>query len=167
MACPDNTKPCGCNETNECGCKVDAKDIVYIGPTLTCTDINNCDNLKDIISNFDAMLCSDEFIQILINNITNNVDLYNQLAVIINNSIDCEVIQNCFTTTSTTTCACENYHFIGPSINGGTAYFVECGNTDATIIDLDDIIQSFCVDNAYPVLVTGLGAANNQHTCCE
>lgn len=105
MACPDNNKPCGCNETNECGCKIDAKEVVYIGPLLNCTNVNNCDKLNDIIANFDAMLCSDEFIQTLINNILNNVNLYNQFATIINNSISCETIQDCITTTTTTTCS--------------------------------------------------------------
>lgn len=110
MACPDN-KPCGCEDT-ECGCAINANEIAYVGPTLTCTGIKNCDKLDDIITMFDTLLCSDEFIQMLINNILNNEDLYNQFVTIINDSINCETVQSCITTNTT----CANTNLI---INGG------------------------------------------------
>lgn len=169
MACPDNTKPCGCAET-ECGCVTSASEIAYIGPTLPCTGIQNCEKLDVIITKFDTILCSDEFIQTLINNITNNVDLYNQFATIVNNSIDCNVIQDCGTTTTTTTCECSSYTFAVSEgiLSDQQVAFFECGETtDLTVIVMTPgETYDACIQNANGFTISAKGDSKF-HGCCD
>lgn len=97
-----------CNEnnnttTNQCGCKTSTDDVVYNGPELTCTNIQTCDTLTSAISNISNFLCSIDMVQIIINNITNNINLYNQFTTIVNNTVDCETVWDCISATTTTT----------------------------------------------------------------
>lgn len=101
-----------CNEnnnttTNQCGCKTSTDDVVYNGPELTCTNIQTCDTLTSAISNISNFLCSIDMVQIIINNITNNINLYNQFTTIVNNTVDCETVWDCISATTTTTTTLE------------------------------------------------------------
>lgn len=97
-----NNSNCNCTD-NTCGCKTSTDEVVYQGPPLTCVGINNCDTMTDVLQQLNTYICSEELVTIIINNIINNADLYQQFTTIVNNSVDCETVWACETTTSTTT----------------------------------------------------------------
>lgn len=95
---------CTCNQTtNPCGCKTSTDDIVYNGPNLECTGIETCDTLTTSLQTISEYLCSVELVQVIINNIVNNVNLYNQFTTIVNNTVDCQTVWDCINNTTTTT----------------------------------------------------------------
>jgi len=99
-----NTPSCNCNSTNNvCGCKTSSDFVAYTGPTLPCTGIENCTRLTEAIATISEYLCSAELVQTIINIIINNETLYSQFTTIVNNTVDCETVWNCATTTTTTT----------------------------------------------------------------
>lgn len=102
MAYPENNIPCNCSD-NPCGCKTSSDDIAYQGPNLQCTGIDTCDSLTVSIQKLNDYMCSIELVQNIITNITNNVELYQQFTTIVNQSVDCDIVKNCLTTTTTTT----------------------------------------------------------------
>jgi hypothetical protein len=91
-----------CNQ-DPCGCKTSTDEIVYKGPNLDCTGINNCDTLTTAIQKINNFMCSIELVQVIINNIITNVTLYNEFVNVVNNSVDCETVWNCIENTTTTT----------------------------------------------------------------
>lgn len=102
--CTNNTQNCGgCNQ-DPCGCKTSTDEVVYRGPALTCLGIQNCNNTTEILQALDGLICSQELVQIIVNNIVNNFEIYQQFVTLVNTSVDCETVLNCVpTTTSTTT----------------------------------------------------------------
>lgn len=98
MCCKNNN-----NNNNPCGCKTTTDEIVYNGPELTCTGIKPCDTLSSTISNISNLLCSTELVEIIITNITNNINLYNQFTTIVNTVVECQTVLDCVNTTTTTT----------------------------------------------------------------
>jgi hypothetical protein len=96
-----------CNpQTNPCGCGTSTDEVIYSGPNLSCTGVQTCDTLTNAVSTIGEFLCSVEIVQIVINNITNNISLYNQFTTIVNNTVDCQTVWDCIesnTTTTTTT----------------------------------------------------------------
>ena len=95
---------CTCNQTtNPCGCKTSTDEIVYNGPNLECTGIQTCDTLTTSLQTISEYLCSVELVQVIINNIVNNVNLYNQFTTIVNNTVDCQTVWDCINATTTTT----------------------------------------------------------------
>jgi hypothetical protein len=97
-----NNSNCNCTD-NTCGCKTSTDEVVYQGPPLTCVGINNCDTITQVLQQLNSYICSEELVTIIINNIINNVDLYQQFTTIVNNSVNCETVWGCETTTTTTT----------------------------------------------------------------
>jgi hypothetical protein len=91
-----------CNQ-DPCGCKTSTDEVVYKGPDLSCTGINNCDTLTTAIQKINDYMCSIELVQVILYNIVNNSTLYNQFTTIINNSVDCQTVWNCIGSTTTTT----------------------------------------------------------------
>lgn len=103
MSCTNNINTnCGC-ENNPCGCKTSTNDVVYQGPSLDCIGVVNCDTLTSVFESIDSFICGPGMVQTIINNITNNISLYNQFTTIVNNTVDCNTVWGCETTTSTTT----------------------------------------------------------------
>lgn len=96
-----------CNNTNNtnntCGCKTSTDEVVYNGPNLTCTGVNTCDTLSEALQTISTYLCSAEMVQIIVNNIINNTNLYNQFTTIVNTVVDCQTVQDCINQTTTTT----------------------------------------------------------------
>lgn len=96
-----------CNNTNNtnntCGCKTSTNEVVYNGPNLTCTGVNTCDTLSEALQTISTYLCSAEMVQIIVNNIINNTNLYNQFTTIVNTVVDCQTVQDCINQTTTTT----------------------------------------------------------------
>jgi hypothetical protein len=90
-------------KNNECGCKTTSNEIVYQGPSLPCSGIENCDTLTEAIVKINNFLCDPEIVNIFINNIIENPTLLEQFTTIVNDSIECETIWACETTTTTTT----------------------------------------------------------------
>ena len=103
MSCTNNINTnCGC-ENNPCGCKTSTDDIVYQGPDLDCIGVVNCDTLTSVFESIDSFICGPGMVQTIINNIINNISLYNQFTTIVNNTVDCNTVWGCDTTTTTTT----------------------------------------------------------------
>jgi hypothetical protein len=155
--CSDNCKcNCSCNCTESidvCGCcKYSAEDVAYVGPTLECTGVENCDPLPEALVKIDEYICGLDLVQNVINYITNNVEIYQQFVTIVNNSINCETVADCITTTTTTTCECSTYTFeIGPTVGAQqVAYFPCGGNQNAPVIlDVEEegIVYEVCARN--------------------
>jgi hypothetical protein len=153
MACNNNCSDCNCTETeNVCGCcKYSAEDVAYVGPTLPCSGIENCDPLPEALAKMDEYICSVELAQTIISYITNNVEIYNQFVSIVNNSVNCETVLECLTTTTTTTCACNTYSFeTGEGVVGTqeAAYF-ECGELTSLVVLQVEVGQVYevCIEN--------------------
>ena len=91
-----------CNQ-DPCGCKTSTDDVVYKGPNLSCTGINNCDTLTTAIQKINDFMCGIELVQVIITNIYNNTELFNEFTTIVNNTVDCQTVWGCLTTTTTTT----------------------------------------------------------------
>ncbi len=163
MACCSDNNNCNCHD-NECGCKTSSDEVVYIGPTLECTGIENCDTLTEVITKINTLLCGDDLVDIIVNNIINNETLLLQFTEIVNTNIDCETIWNCVTTT-TTLCPCNTYKFLWNSMGGGTAAFVECGSDVVTTHEIDDILVFYCIDMNYPIIVVGNSITTNLGCC--
>jgi len=146
-----NETPCNCNpETDPCGCKTSSDEVVYTGPTLPCTGIENCTPVTEVISTISEYLCSSELIQVLLNTIINNETLLAQFTTIINNNIECQTIWDCATTTTTTTeapPACYIYDLQGD--NAGTRVWTarECGtkNIIGGAISIGATITTPCI----------------------
>lgn len=102
MNCSNNITPCGCG-SNPCGCKTSSDDVVYQGPNLSCTGISNCDTVTEAIEAINGFICGPGMVENIINNILNNTNLYNQFTTIVNNTVDCQTVWNCQTTTTTST----------------------------------------------------------------
>jgi hypothetical protein len=93
-----------CNpQTNPCGCGTSTDEVIYSGPNLSCTGVQTCDSLTTAVSTIGEFLCSVEIVQIVINNITNNISLYNQFTTIVNNTVDCQTVWDCIESNTTTT----------------------------------------------------------------
>lgn len=171
MSCSNNITPCtSCGQTDACGCKTSTDEVVYQGPVLGCTGINNCDTLTTVFQTMDGFICGPDMVQTIINNITNNQSLFLQFMTIVNNSVDCETVWNCIenhtTTTTTTECPCTYYSFVGGRINPAQFTFIECGQLEPTTIQAGDIPEIYCVANHYSVIQVGNGVYNNTHDCC-
>jgi hypothetical protein len=112
-----------CNQ-DPCGCKTSTDDVVYKGPNLSCTGINNCDTLTTAIEKINDYMCSIELVQVILYNIVNNSTLYNQFTTIVNNSVDCQTVWDCIgniTTTTTTTAGKTVYELLRTSTSEGSA----------------------------------------------
>lgn len=169
MSCSENTNPCTCGN-NACGCKISSDDVAYQGPNLECTGINTCDTLTEAIQKIDEFGCSEELVNIIIYNIQNNVDLYQQFTTIVNQTVDCQTVFDCLatstTTTTTTLCPCTTYRILGPLTGTGTFTYVECNTLDLQTVLMNDIAKFVCVDNNYPTIKIGIGNILNEETCC-
>lgn len=148
MACQENT-PCNC-EDNPCGCATSTDEVVYQGPTLECTGIENCDTLTTVITKINALVCSDDFISTVITNIINNPTLLEQFTEIVNSSIECETVWKCIegtTTTTTTTLACIIWRWSADGPNDSTLVYINCEGEEITIPveDVTDSAGDICV----------------------
>jgi len=102
MTCSNNITPCGCGN-NPCGCGTSSNDVVYQGPNLSCTGVSNCDTVTEAIETIDGFICGPGMVETIINNIINNINLYNQFTSIVNNTVDCQTVWNCYNSSTTTT----------------------------------------------------------------
>lgn len=101
-----NYKECGGGSnqnSSPCGCKTSTDKIAYQGPSLECLGIGNCASINDILLALNNLICSPEMIQIIINNILSNEELNQEFIEIINASIGCDTILQCFIEGTTTT----------------------------------------------------------------
>lgn len=73
---------------------VDASKVEYTGANLPCTGIQTCDTLETALQKIDNKMCSDELVAQILATIQDNESLM---------IIFCSMMNNCLTTTSTTT----------------------------------------------------------------
>lgn len=92
MSCNQNAD---CSQDNPCGKKYTTDDITYSGPPLTCTNIQPCDTLTTVLEKFTNYVCSQAFTTVIINNIVNNIEVLEQFTQLVNQVVDCEVVNNC------------------------------------------------------------------------
>ena len=146
MSCTNNTiTTCGCGN-NPCGCGTSSDDVVYQGPDLSCTGVANCDTLTEVIQSIDGFICSPEMVQTIINNILNNISLYNQFTTIVNNTVDCQTVWDCIeaqTTTTTTTqlVVCVEYNWEAIGLNSSSLVYVNCAD-EQIVIDVVDVTNN-------------------------
>lgn len=151
---------CNCNNNQECGCKTSTDEIVYKGPNLTCTGINNCDTLTTAIEKINEYMCSIQMVQNIITTIVNNEILYNQFVTIINNSVDCETVWNCIDSTTTTTTIspillCENYSLTNTGETPVAIIITDCVTETEEAIVLMPGDTDICVVTNSPLTVPG------------
>lgn len=99
--CKCNTTPTNTSNSNVCSDGLSTNDYQYTGPDLTCTNINNGDSLTVAFQKISHFLCSREFTSQVIETITDNINEYPEFITILNNSVECDTITNCLTTTTT------------------------------------------------------------------
>lgn len=152
-----NNSNCTCTD-NTCGCKTSTSEVVYQGPSLTCVGINNCDTITEVLQKLNSYICSEELVTIIINNIITNVDLYQQFTTIVNNSVECETVWGCETTSTTTTVAptttttttefaCTTYTWASIGDNISDLEYFDCDNVSVKIdrVDVTDNSGFICV----------------------
>ena len=169
MTCSNNITPCGCGN-NPCGCGTSSDDVVYQGPNLSCTGVTNCDTVTEAIETIDGFICGPGMVENIINNILNNTNLYNQFTTIVNNTVDCQTVWNCYnssTTTSTTTlCPCTYYEYVSVAPFPGTFTYVECDTHEVVTVTGGGEVDTVCVDNNYPTIEIGKINVLNTGLCC-
>ena len=114
-----------CNQ-DPCGCKTSTDEIVYKGPNLSCTGINNCDTLTTAIQKINDYMCSIELVEVILDNIVNNTTLYTLFSTIVNNTVDCETVWGCMASTTTTTTEAPSLSEILRSFNSGSSESSAC-----------------------------------------
>lgn len=160
-----------CNsQTNPCGCGTSTNDVIYNGPTLSCTNVNTCDTLTDAISSIGQFLCSVELVQLVINNITNNINLYNQFTTIVNNTVDCQTVWNCINATTTTTTtnplySCESFSLTNTGVDPVGIIITNCitGEQEAVVLLPGD--TNICVQTDSPLTVPGTVIVTPEGPC--
>lgn len=150
-----NNSNCTCTD-NTCGCKTSTSEVVYQGPALTCVGINNCDTITEVLQQLNSYICSEELVTIIINNIINNIDLYQQFTTIVNNSVECETVWGCETTTSTTTIAtCESFLLENTGVDPVAIIITNCDTNTQEAIVLMPGDTNICVVTDSPLTVPG------------
>ena len=169
--------PCGCSSTvtnsgcgqSLCGTNLTASStIAYDGPALSCIIAEPCDTLNVVLQKIDEIICNlISQINILnqqVLNITNQIIFINSEIININNTLD----ECCVTTTSTTTsCPCTTYGYVGPRINPGTITYVECDTLEPITDTASSTVQFACVDNNYPIIEIGSINVIDTQDCCS
>ena len=144
---------------------------MYQGPDLSCTGVSNCDTLTEVIETIDGFICGPGMVENIINNILNNTNLYNQFTSIVNNTVDCQTVWNCSTsstTTSTTTlCPCTYYEYVSSAQFPGTFTYVECDTLQPTTVTAGGEVDTVCVSNNYPTIEIGKINVLNTGVCCS
>jgi len=88
---------------SQCAPNISSGNIYYSGPNLPCSGIINKDSITTAIQKIDVQLCGENLVNNVFSAILNDADLYQQFVELVNGAIDCTTIQNCLTTTTTTT----------------------------------------------------------------
>lgn len=128
------TYPRGCG-LDPCTTFKTSTDLVfYTGPNLPCIDVHTCDNMSLILQKIDDALCGTNLVQNIIDTLINNTDIFNQFCTqIIQQCIDCDYIQDCvISTTSTSTTlhpicfGCGTYQLTNNSTYEEVVKFIDC-----------------------------------------
>lgn len=121
---------CGCNDLSKfprtCGVdpclvhKTSTDLVFYTGDTLSCTEIEKCDNATLALQKIDTKLCPESITNAVITAIQNNVSLQN---------IFCTLVTECIpttTSTSTTAVPCYSYDLENTSESYRSYLFFDC-----------------------------------------
>jgi len=100
-------KKCNCSETptnpgTVCTCELNSSQYAYYGEVFSCIDIQPGDSLTIIIQKLENYFCGIGYTQSLLNIIQENPQNFTELITLINDNIDCSVINDCIYTTTTT-----------------------------------------------------------------
>lgn len=136
-----------------------ASEVCYSGPALFCSGILPNDNLNVALQKIDSKLCGEALVINVFDEIINNPTLYQQFVDLVNGAIDCEVVNNCFTTTTTTTTpyvpvSCTDCGVQGIVPEGGTWEALDCiGRPVSGSMTQGQTILTGCIDESTLVLV--------------
>ena len=171
MSCPNNiVNTCGCGNTNPCGCKTSSDEVVYVGPELGCTGISNCDTVTEAFIKIDSFICGPGMVETIINNIVNNINLYNQFTAIVNNSVDCETVWGCIDSTTTTTSTstaypCQGYRLDNLSLDTVVVTITDCITGLPTPVVLLSGITNVCIETNSELIIPGVINATPTGPC--
>lgn len=171
MSCSnDIVNTCGCGNPNPCGCKTSSDEVVYVGPELGCTGISNCDTVTEAFIKIDSFICGPGMVQTIINNIVNNINLYNQFTTIVNNSVDCETVWSCIDSTTTTTSTstaypCQGYSLDNLSLDTVVISVTDCITGVSTPVVLLPGITNVCIETGSELIVPGVINATPTGPC--
>ena len=128
--------------------------ITYVGPNLSCTGINTCDDLTTVIQKLEEAICS----------LTTTTTSTSTSST----STTTTTSTSSTTTTTTTICPCSTYEFIGSDSELVVFEYVPCGSMLALFISPSLTPEYQCVNLAYPVTrVLGIaGSATDLNECC-
>jgi hypothetical protein len=101
-------KDCNCTETASntgavCNALYTSNQFFYNGINSICNDLQNGDDLSVVIQKLENFLCSIEVTQVFLTYLEENIEEFPEFVTLVNTSIACETIENCFTPTTTTT----------------------------------------------------------------
>lgn len=102
-------KKCNCSETPnnpQLKCEHDGlttNDVAYMGNDLLCTGIESGDSITQVVQIFDYYMCSELFAQHFLDALSNNIEEFPTFIDLVNDAIDCDVINFCITSSTTTT----------------------------------------------------------------
>ena len=170
MSCSNNNNNCGCGcentSTNPCGCKISSNEVVYVGPPLGCTGISNCDTITEALQAIDSFICGPGMVETIIYNITNNTALYAEFITIVNNSVDCETVWGCITSSTTTTIfPCESFSLDNLSTDIEAIIITNCVTGLQEAVILLPGITDICVETNSPLTVPGTVIATPTGPC--
>lgn len=171
MSCPnDINTTCGCGNPNPCGCKTSSDEVVYVGPDLGCTGISSCDTVTEAFIKIDSFICGPGMVETIINNIVNNINLYNQFTTIVNNSVDCETVWGCIDSTTTTTSTstaypCQGYSLDNLSLDTVVITINDCVTGVPTPVVLLSGITNVCIETGSELIIPGVVNATPTGPC--
>lgn len=128
--------------------------IKYVGPALSCTGIDTCDDLTTVIQKIEEAICA------LQSSTTTTTT---------SSTTTTSTSTTSSTTTSTTTiCPCTIFEFVGDDMTINTFDYVPCGGTLYTSISPSSTPEYACVNLAYPVFrsLGSTGSFTNTEECC-
>jgi hypothetical protein len=144
------------NSDNTCGCGISTDQVSYQGPTLPCVEINNCDTMTTVLQQLNSYICSDELVHTIINNIITNISLYQQFTTLVNQTVDCETVLACNSTTTTTTLApCESFSLNNTGETPVAIIITDCITHLQEAIILNPGNTNICVVTNSPLVVPG------------
>ena len=150
---PNNpsAKTCG---VDPCFTYKTTTDLVkYVGPNLPCIDVSTCETVTLALQKIDYALCGVNVSQTVINTIINNQYINQQFTTIVNDLIDCQTVQACMSSTTTTTaCVCKTYNVINEDYNYPiSTTFIDCeGNVTTTVVGSEPIVICACQGSIDP-----------------
>jgi len=150
---------CNCNETptnpNSSVCNhngLTTDDLVYDGENLSCSGINNQDNISVAFQELDYFICGIELTQHILDMIQDNPQEYSEFIAIINGAINCETIIQCGPPPPSTTTTTSSSTSTSTSTTTSTSSSTTTTTTTVALACINYTIESILNDASWTAL---------------